>query len=295
MKQLRKRPFFENRKYTNNVVEKPGKSTEIIEENSANINNTHEFPIILIDTNNKVENPKRKTKINNDKISQKNKHSKSKTVNKNETFELGNSINQNKKNSPIQFPFYQDETLALLKSEKDDSETPKPKDANVKYKNDASHYDNLMIKSGEMFIESYTDLLNYRCDRYNLPSFYNIDFKELYGVGYESHKKFMELKLEDIFCFKSHHNKKIIYDMILNKKDLIIFSTLMNYTAEEAYDLYAKDCKYLSVGEAKFFVSHFNTITDSLNEKRKNEKDQNIMESLEKTAKNFVSNIYLEK
>lgn len=294
MEKVEELPFYEQIKYNNNEVHKSQQSTEEKEENRTNVNNSNDSSVKRVYSINTIKKDKRKFKKNNDKISQK----KLCSLNKFETFELGNLINQNKKNSPNQLSISQNETLEKLLFEKNDSKAPKPrgpkpKNPQKKRKHSPSFYDNLMDKAGRMFIKSYRDLLNYRCQKYGLI-LHRINFKGVYGFGYKSHRRFLKRKLKNIFRFRNKQNKKSISDMIRNKKDLI-FTTIINYSVKKAYDLYAKNYHYLAIGGAEFHVSNFRTINESLKEKGKDIKNKSYSELLEEVSKNYVNNIYKEK
>ena len=148
-----------------------------------------------------------------------------------------------------------------LKPEKSETDkTEKQKVPETKY----------LIKSVELFMNSYRCYFNYRCKRYGLKKLQKIDFEKLYGNGYKRNKRFLKRCMIVTFGFRNRHNKKIIHNMIHKVKDAI-FITLMNLKVKDAYNLYKNNYPYLHIENSRRFLSHFISLKKAINDKKEKE------------------------
>ena len=161
-----------------------------------------------------------------------------------------------------------------------------------------------LIKSVELFMNSYRCYFNYRCKRYGLKKFQKIDFEKLYGNRYKRHKRFLKRSMKDAFGFRNRHNKTIIHNMIHKEKDEI-FITFMKLKVEDAYNLYKNNYPYLHMGKSRRFLSHFISLKQAINDKKEKElkrkekkEDEKALEDLDilkEEAENFIDSINEER
>ena len=162
-----------------------------------------------------------------------------------------------------------------------------------------------LIKSVELFMNSYRCYFNYRCKRYGLKKLKKTkDFEKLFGNEYKRHKKFLKRSMKVTFGFRNRHNKIIINDMIHKVKD-VIFTTFMNLRVEDAYKKYKNNYPYLDIKKSRLFLSHFISLKQAINdkkekeqkrkEKKEDEKELEDLDILKEEAENFIDSINEER
>lgn len=188
---------------------------------------------------------------------------------------------------------------------------PKAKVQNKEYPHTANSYDNTMDKLGRLFLNSIRCYLNNRCEKYETSDesntsegnkLHRINFKKLYGSGYNTHKNFLKKSLKDALSFESPHNLKIINEIIKKGKDEI-FIAFMELTIEEVYSLYKRNFHYLKIGDSRRYLFKFisleKAMQDKKNKKKINKKNSKYIEEyideLKEKAETFTESIYKEE
>ena len=168
-----------------------------------------------------------------------------------------------------------------------------------------------MDKLGRLFLNSIRCYLNNRCEKYETSDesktsegnkLHRINFKKLYGSGYNAHKNFLKKSLKDALSFESPHNIAIINEIIKKGKDEI-FIAFMELKIEDAYSLYKKNLHYLKIGDSRRYLFKFISLEKAMQDKKnkKNKKEKNskyieeYIDELKEKAETFTESIYKEE
>ncbi len=154
--------------------------------------------------------------------------------------------------------------------------------------------DNKRCKCGTTFMEVIYDALNKICKPYN-RTFNKPNFKKLFGWNCIQYKRFINLKIYQIFEYEDENNRYIIDFMTKEIKDEI-FIFIMKSTYEYLYNKFIKGENIISINEKEFSLTSFKEAFDK--KRRKliekevplNEIEEEIDELIE-NSKNFIKEI----
>lgn len=126
------------------------------------------------------------------------------------------------------------------------------------------------------------------------------NFNDYFGCNCDINKHFISTKLYQFYIYKDEHNKEVIKEMIMKKKDKFIYP--MSCSFEYLYNKFIGDNNTICLNENDLLLSPFPTLKEAVKEKRElytkkglSQADINKeIKAFEQLSKNFINNIKRE-